>query len=188
MDDTVKGVARPAATRSLQEAVRKARVEEAYRLDETADLRDSEIARLELMKAELQVVFAEIPANDDRFILMLVPSRPARLWVDLFTYVAVDEASGAYLFIRNSESGRRTLYSTASVSEMADRITGYIAREIVRRERLEAALIEPLHREERAASSQAPARPGMGVVVAAFIIGLLTGAAGLFAAAWLTTP
>ena len=185
MDDTVKGVARPAATRSLQEAVRKARVEEAYRLDETADLRDSEIARLELMKAELQVVFAEIPANDDRFTLMLVPSRPARLWVDLFTYVAVDDASGAYLFIRNSESGRRTLYSTASVSEMADRITSYMAREIVRRERLEA---EPLHREERPASSQAPARLGMGVVVAAFIIGLLTGAAGLFAAAWLTTP
>ena len=123
MDDTVKGIARPATSRSLQEAVRKARVEEAYRLDETADRRDSEIARLELMKAELQVVFAEIPANDDRFTLMLVPSRPARLWVDLFTYVAVDDASGAYLFIRNSESGRRTLYSTASVSEMADRIT-----------------------------------------------------------------
>ena len=188
MDDTVKGIVRPATSRSLQEAVRKARVEEAYRLDETADLRDSEIARLELMKAELQTVFAEIPANDDRFTLMLVPSRPARLWVDLFTYVAIDETSGAYLFIRNSESGRRTLYSTASVSEMADRITGYIAREIVRRERLEAALIEPLHREERPASSQAPARLGMGVVVAAFIVGLLTGAAGLFAAAWLTTP
>ena len=48
MDDTVKGIARPATSRSLQEAVRKARVEEAYRLDETADLRDSEIARLEL--------------------------------------------------------------------------------------------------------------------------------------------
>ena len=70
MDDTVKGIARPATSRSLQEAVRKARVEEAYRLDETADRRDSEIARLELMKAELQVVFAEIP-NDDPFTLML---------------------------------------------------------------------------------------------------------------------
>jgi hypothetical protein len=188
MDDTVKGIARPATTRSLHEAVRKARVEEAYRLDEAADLRDGEIARLELMKAELQAVFAEVPANDDRFTLMLVPSRPARLWVDLFTYVAIDETSGAYLFIRNSESGRRTLYSTASVSEMADRITTYMAREIVRRERLEAALIEPLQREERPPSPPAPARLGMGVVVSAFIIGLLTGAAGLFAAAWLSTP
>jgi hypothetical protein len=188
MDDAVKGIARPATTRSLHEAVRKARVEEAYRLDEAADLRDSEIARLELMKAELQTVFAEVPSNDDRFTLMLVPSRPARLWVDLFTYVAIDEASGAYLFIRNSDSGRRTLYSTASVSEMADRITSYIAREIVRKERLEAALLEPLQREERPPAPAAHPRSGLGVVAAAFVIGLLTGAAGLFAAAWLATP
>jgi hypothetical protein len=188
MDDTVKGIARPATSRSLHEAVRKARVEEAYRLDEAADHRDSEIARLDLLKAELEAVFAEVPANDDRFTLMLVPSRPARLWVDLFTYVAVDEVSGAYLFIRNSESGRRTLYSTVSVSEMADRITNYVAHEIVRRERLEAALLEPLTREERPPAAPASAGLGMRVVVSAFIIGLLTGAAGLFAAAWLSTP
>jgi hypothetical protein len=188
MDDTVKGIARPAATRSLHEAVRKARVEEAYRLDETADVRDTEIARLDLLKAELESVFAEVPANDERFTLMLVPSRPARLWIDLFTYAAVDETSGAYLFIRNSESGRRTLYSTASASEMADRITSYVAHEIVRKERLEAALLEPLTREEQPQAAHAPARLGLGVVVSAFIIGLLTGAAGLFAAAWLATP
>jgi hypothetical protein len=188
MDDTVKSIARPAATRSLHEAVRKARVEEAYRLDEAADHRDSEIARLELLKAELESVFAEIPANDDRFTLMLVPSRPARLWIDLFTYAAIAETSGAYLFIRNSESGRRTLYSTNSVSEMADRITSYMAREIVRRERQEAALLEPVTREERATAAFPPSRLGMGIVVSAFIIGLLTGAAGLFAAAWLTAP
>src|SRR6516225_8405244 len=93
MDDTVKGIARPAATRTLREAVRKARVEEAYRLDDAADHHDSEVARLELLKAELESVFTELPANDDRFSLMLVPSRPARLWIDLFTYDAIDETS-----------------------------------------------------------------------------------------------
>jgi len=188
MDDTVKSIARPATSRSLHEAVRKARVEEAYRLGEAADHRDSEIARLELLKAELETVFAEVPASDDRFTLMLVPSRPARLWIDLFTYGAIDETSGAYLFIRNSESGRRTLYSTTSVSEMADRITSYMAREIVRRERQEAALLEPLLREEQPAVLPPPAHLGMGIVVSAFVIGLLTGVAGLLAAAWLTAP
>jgi hypothetical protein len=188
MDDTVKGIARPAATRSLHDAVRKARVEEAYHLDEAADRRDSEIARLELLKAELEAVFAEVPANDDRFTLMLVPSRPARLWIDLFTYAAIDDTSGAYLFIRNSESGRRTLYSTTSVGEMADRVTSYVAREIVRRERTEAALLEPLTREAPPAAAPSQARVGMGIVIAAFVIGLLTGVAGLFAAAWLATP
>ena len=188
MDDTVKSIARSAAIRSLQDAVRKARVEEAYQLHDIADRRDSEIARLELLRSELEAVFAEVPGNDDRFTLMLVPSRPARLWIDLFTYGAIDDTSGTYLFIRNNESGRRTIYSTSSVSEMADRITLYMAREIVRRERAEAALLGPLTREEQPAAAPPPTRLGVGVVVSAFIIGLLTGAAALFAAAWLATP
>ncbi len=115
MEESAKAIARPAASRSLREAVRKARLEEAERLHLSADARDGEIARLELLKAELETVFAELPANDDRFNLVLVPSRPARLWIDLFTYATVDD-SGAYLFVRNSESGRRTLYSSSNIS------------------------------------------------------------------------
>jgi hypothetical protein len=187
MENSVKAIARPAANRSLREAIRKARLEEAERLDVTADLRDGEIARLELLKAELEMVFAEIPKHDDRFSLTLVPSRPARLWIDLFTYVAIDDGAGAYLFIRNSENGRRTLFSSTTVAEMVDRITSHMAHEIVRRERLEAALVEPGPRQ-KIVMEQESAGSGMGVVLAAFVVGLLTGAAGLLAAAWLSVP
>jgi hypothetical protein len=131
-------------------------------------------------------VFAEIPARDDRFNLVLVPSRPARLWIDLFTYAAVEEGSGTYLFVRNSEDGRRTLFSSTNVADMADRITRYMAREIVRRERLEAALGETAVPRGEFADEVPHAGAGTGVVVAAFVIGLLTGAAGLFAAVWLS--
>jgi hypothetical protein len=186
MEENAKSIARPAASRSLSEAIRKARLEEAEHLDRTADLRDSEIARLELLKADLETVFAELPPHDDRFNLALVPSRPARLWIDLFTYAAIDEASGAYLFVRNSEEGRRTLYSSTNVADMADRITRYVAREIVRRERLEAALAEAPRIEPLTAPR--PSGINLSVVVAAFAIGLLAGAAGLFAAVWLTAP
>jgi hypothetical protein len=186
MQENAKSIARPAASRSLSEAIRKARLEEAEHLDRTADLRDSEIARLELLQADLETVFAELPPHDDRFNLALVPSRPARLWIDLFTYAAIDEASGAYLFVRNSEEGRRTLYSSTNVADMADRITRYVAREIVRRERLEAALAEAPRMEPLTA----PRASGinLSVVIAAFAIGLLAGAAGLFATVWLTAP
>jgi hypothetical protein len=187
MEESVKTIARPAASRSLREAIRKARLEEAERLDVSADHRDGEIARLDLLKAELETVFAEIPANDDRFSLVLVPSRPARLWIDLFTYAAVDDASGAYLFVRNSENGRRTLFSASNVTDIADRITRYMAHEIVRRERLEAALVEP-GRMGRLGDEPASSGTGMGVVIAAFAIGLLTGVAGLLAAVWLSAP
>ena len=187
MDESVKSVARPAASRSLREAIRKARLDEAERLDRSADRRDGEIARLELLKAELEAVFAELPAHDDRFSLVLVPSRPARLWIDLFTYAAVDDASGAYLFVRNSESGRRTLFSATNATDIADRITRYMAQEIVRRERTEAALAEP-GRVVAVGGEAEPARTQMGVVIGAFAIGMLTGAVGLIVAVLLTAP
>ena len=69
---------------------------------------------------------------------------------------------------------------------MADRITSHMAREIVRRERQEAALLEPSRKDVIAETT--PSGSGTGVVAAAFIIGILTGAAGLFAAAWFTLP
>lgn len=185
MDDGFKAFARPAATRSLREAIQKARLDEAERLDRTADTRDGEIARLELLKAELDPVFADIPSHDDRFNLALVPSRPARLWIDVFTYVAVDDATNAYLFVRNTENGRRTLFSTTNVLEMADRVTSHVAGEIVRRERMEAALVErdpsgrsPVPEQKSALNTR--------MVILSFVVGLLTGAAGLFAAVWLS--
>jgi hypothetical protein len=187
MQDSVKAIARPAANRSLREAIRKARLEEAERLDTTADQRDGEIARLELLQAELEGILAEIPKQDDRFNLVLVPSRPARLWVDLFTYVAIDEGSGAYLFIRNSENGRRTLFSANNVTDMADRITTHMAHEIVRRERMEAALLDTSARRQPMLEAD-PAGPRMGLILSAFFVGAITGAAGLFAAVWLSVP
>jgi hypothetical protein len=187
MEESVKSIGRPADSRSLREAIRKARLEEAERLGQSADHRDGEIARLDLLKAELEAVFAELPDHDDRFNLVLVPSRPARLWIDLFTYAAVDDASGAYLFVRNSESGSRTLFSSANVADIADRITRYMAQEIVRRERIEAAMIEPGRMGPISAERAGPGT-AMGVVIAAFAIGILTGAAGLVVAVLLSAP
>ncbi len=187
MDKSVKTIARPAASRSLREAIRNARLEEAERLDRSADRRDGEIARLELLKAELETVFAELPDHDDRFNLVLVPSRPARLWIDLFTYAAIDDASGAYRFVRNSENGRRTLFSATNVADIADRITRYIAEEFVRRERQEVAPDEA-GRSARLEGEAAASRAGMGVVIGAFAIGILTGAVGLLVTVLLTAP
>ena len=185
MDRSAKVLNHPAASRSLREAIRRARVEEAERLDEAADHRDGEFARLELLKSELEAVFAEIPKNDDRFSLALVPSRPARLWIDLFTYVSVDEGTNVYLFTRNSDNGRRTLFRTTNVAEMADRIADYVARQIVQRERIEEAIGRTGVTDQDA---QADTKPEFNarVVVKSFVIGMLTGAVGLFAAVWLS--
>lgn len=185
MDHSAKAIDHPAASRSLRDAIRKARLEEAERLDEAADQREGELARLDLLNAELESVFAEIPNHDDRFNLALVPSRPARLWIDLFTYVTVEEGANAYLFMRNSENGRRTLFRSTNVAETADRITDYVAAQIVQRERLEAGLTHPGGPSRFVPEEDRP-RVNTRMVIMSFIVGLLTGAVGLFAAVWLS--
>jgi hypothetical protein len=79
------------------------------------------------------------------------------------------------------------LFSATNASDIADRITRYMAHEIVRRERIEAALVEP-GRMARLGAELAPSGAAMGVVIAAFAIGILTGAAGLVVAVLLSAP
>jgi hypothetical protein len=58
---------RPEPPRLLREALREARLEAAERTGVVVDLRDAEIARLELLHDELDPVFAEIPAHIELF-------------------------------------------------------------------------------------------------------------------------
>jgi hypothetical protein len=60
-----------------------------------------------------------------------------------------------------------------------------MAQEIVRRERIEAAITEP-GRTGSTGAERAPSGAAMGVVIAAFAIGILTGAAGLVVAVLLS--
>jgi len=57
----------------------------------------------------------------------------------------------------------------------------------VRRERIEGALVEP-RPMGRLGAELAPQGTAMGVVIAAFAIGILTGAAGLVVAVLLNAP
>ena len=58
---------------------------------------------------------------------------------------------------------------------MVDRITTYMAHEIVRRERMEAALLEPGPRQ-RLMTEPERSGPSLNVVLSAFVIGIITGA------------
>lgn len=175
-----------APSRSLREAIRDARLREAESLDEIADHRSAELARLEVLKAELEKLFEEVPQADDRFDLVLVPSTPARLWIDLFTAVLFDSSKHVYRLIRNSRHGRKMLAETSDVGDMSDRVVDYVAQQVVMRERELDGLVEP---RRHLAPDPNPRRPRtrVGLVIWAFLIGLLTGVVGLFAIGYLVT-
>lgn len=175
---------RDAATSgSLRDAISQARLDEAEQIDDALDQRSSELARLEILKNNLQRIFDEIPAADDRFELALVPSEPARLWIDMFSYVEMDAAGERYRFVRNERNGRKVLVDTRDDGVVRGRVTEYIARQVVVRERELSGISGTAPRLAR----RRPRRLRIGLVMSAFVIGLLTGVAGLFAVGWLIT-
>lgn len=176
----------PASSHSLRDAIREVRIKEAQTIDDAAERRSSELARLEILKAALEKVFDEIPKSDDRFELALVPSFPARLWIDMFTSVAMDEASRIYRLIRNGRQGRRVLAETSDVSEMAERVVEYIARQIIERERQMEGLVA-YERQMCIKEGVRSPRSRVYLATGGFLIGLLTGIVGLFAIGYLIT-
>jgi len=122
-------------------------------------------------------------------IAIALSCHPAFLIADEPT-TALDVTVQAQIVERMKQLQRETqmailfvTHDLSLVAEIADRITNYMAQEIVRRERLEGAFAETGRMDT---TGPAPSSTGTGVVIAAFVIGLLTGAAGLFAAAWLS--
>jgi len=185
MDTREKNHAELAPSRSLREAILEERLKEAESIDRVTDRRGSELARLEILEANLGDAFDDIPEADDRFALLLSPSEPARLWVDMLAYVAMDAPARTYRLIWNGGAGRRVLAETEDVAEMKNHVLDYVAGQIVARERQLQGLAD---RQAMRAPVSSRARRGIGIVVWAFVIGLLTGAFCLLALAYLITP
>jgi len=72
----------PEAPNVLKNAVREARIEAAERSAVVVDLRDAEVARLELLDEALDPVFKDIPAGVELFDRGVSKGSVARLWVD----------------------------------------------------------------------------------------------------------
>lgn len=197
--------------RSLRDTIRKVRTAETERADVVVELRDAERARLELLAEELRSVFNEVPADDEQFIFTVAAGTPPRLWIDMTSYVVMGRDRRSYRFLKDTRLGRTVILESAKLDDVADTITHYVAERIIERERaLEGDWLtkrvmrdEVARREERqeltrrqereavAASAFAPApvRTGLdprnlGWLVAAFLGGILIGAAVLLAYAW----
>ena len=197
--------------RSLRDTIRKVRTAETERADVVVELRDAERARLELLAEELRSVFNEVPADDEQFIFTVAAGTPPRLWIDMTSYVVMGRDRRSYRFLKDTRLGRTVILESAKLDDVADTITHYVAERIIERERaLEGDWLtkrvmrdEVARREERqeltrrqereavaaTAFAQPPARPGfdprnLGWLVAAFLGGILIGAAVLLAYAW----
>lgn len=188
-DKIIEVPRRDAEPSRLRDALRKARQTEVDRSDVIVDLREAEIARLELLQDALSDVFEEIPEGNDLLECALIPGTPPRLWIDVLGHVVMGRDKRTYRFLKDTRHGRQVILETTSLDEMSARVTDYVAHRLIERERALESDVEgrsvvslaSAPPPEAAAPEKPAARVGRGSLLAAFVLGVLVGAVGLFA-------
>jgi hypothetical protein len=158
--------------RRLRDALRQARIEAADRTGVVVDLRDAEVARLEILSEALDPLFAEIPDNVDLFDRGISRGDPPRLWIDVVAHIVMGRDKRTYRFVQDTRHGRIVLAESNEVAPIVDAVTDYVARRIVEREQALAVSVEITSQTTRQRAGIWP-----------FLIGAVVGAAALFAAA-----
>jgi len=160
----------------LEEAMHQARVEAAERMSVVVDLRDAEVARLELLNEALDPLFAEIPAEVDLFDRGISRGETPRLWIDAVAHVAMGRDKRGYRFLHDSRLGRHVLAESHDIPDIVQAVTTYVARRLIERQRALA--------EDPQLLARAPAKEAarfrrrrrwrtFGAIVLGFLIGVL---------------
>ncbi len=162
----------------MRDALRQARIEFADRSDVVVDLRDAEVARLEILSDALDPLFSEIPDNIDLFDRAISQGDTPRLWIDIVAHVVMGRDKRTYRFVRDTRFGRTVIAESHDVQPIVDAVTKYVARRMIEREH---AFLPPeaMHPETLAAQ---PARRAFRTWPV-FALGFALGVAVLFAIA-----
>jgi hypothetical protein len=152
----------------LRDALRKARIEAADRTGVVVDLRDAELARLEILNEALDSLFSEIPPQVDLFDRGISRGDTPRLWIDAVTHIVMGRDKRTYRFVQDTRSGRVVLAESNDVPTIVSAVTDYIARRMIEREH---ALVA--------------APPARGTKMKTFVFGFCAGLLALFGLALL---
>ncbi len=177
----------------LKDALRRARIEAAERTAVVVDLRDAELARLEIMNEALDPVFAEIPDQVDIFDRGISQGDTPRLWIDVVAHIVMGRDKRLYRLVQDTRFGRIVLAETHDVPVMVKAVTDYVARRMVERERSLSATpfvappAEPVTAPASAAPSVMPASAVTPGRVWTFAFGFAVGVAALFGFALIAT-
>src|ERR1700759_482239 len=177
----------PDAPTPLKDAVREARIEAAERSGVVVDLRDAEVARLELLNEALDPLFKELPDTVDLFDRGISKGDVPRLWIDVIAHVEMGRDKRQYRFVQDTRYGRAVLAESYDVPDMLQAITRYVARRMVERERAltddmpygMATSLKMIEHEQRRGRLRA---------IRTFVYGLVVGVAALFVLALLSGP
>jgi hypothetical protein len=151
----------------LRDALRQARIEAADRTGVVVELRDAEVARLEILNEALDPLFAQVPEKVDLFDRGISQGETPRLWIDVVAHVLMGRDKRVYRFVQDTRFGRTVLAESRDVAPIVDAVTDYVARRIVEREHAMAAtpvVDQPVEKRRRG---------GFWMFVLGFILGAI---------------
>lgn len=170
MSDVPNSATNPSAEKPvrLRDALRQARIEAADRTGVVVDLRDAEVARLEILNEALDPLFEQIPDRIDLFDRGISQGENPRLWIDVVAHVAMGRDKRIYRFVQDTRFGRIVLAESHDVPVILQAVTDYVARRMVEREHAMVAtpLAEPAPVQKRR-------RGGFWTFALGFILGAL---------------
>ena len=162
------GVAEATKPMRLRDALRQARIEAADRTGVVVDLRDAEVARLEIMNEALDPLFAQVPDQVDLFDRGISQGDTPRLWIDVVAHILMGRDKRMYRFVQDTRYGRIVLAESHDVAAVVNAVTDYVARRMIEREHALRATPLP----EEAEAKQKPRRGGFWTFAFGFIVGV----------------
>jgi hypothetical protein len=120
---------------SLTAAIRRARIESAEQNQAVADLRETEIARLQLLDEAVRPVLDQTPNGIDLFDAGIAYGERPRLFIDMIGFVEMAHDRRTYRFLQDTRHGRVLIAETERIDRVVAAITNYIGRRLVERER-----------------------------------------------------
>src|SRR3954471_21533030 len=118
----------------LRDALRQARIEAADRTGVVVDLRDAEVARLEILNEALDPLFLQIPETVDLFDRGISQGDAPRLWIDVVAHVVMGRDKRIYRFVQDTRFGRIVIAESHDVAAIVAAVTDYVARRMIERE------------------------------------------------------
>ena len=158
----------------LRDALRQARIEAADRIGVVVELRDAEVARLEILNEALDPLFAEIPPRVEMFDRGISQGDTPRLWIDMVAHVAMGRDKRMYRLVQDTRFGRVVMAESHDVTTVVKAVTDYIARRMIEREHALISAPLPTKSPVQRRSRFWP-----------FVLGMIVGAAALFGVALL---
>ena len=152
----------------LRDALRKARIKAADRTGVVVDLRDAEVARLEILNEALDLLFAQVPDNVDLFDRGVSQGETPRLWIDVVAHVVMGRDKRIYRFVQDTRHGRIVLAESHDVPVIVEAVTDYVARRMIEREHAMVATPAP-----EPVIAEKPRRSGFWTFALGFILGAM---------------